>query len=263
VGHSRRLIIVVVAVALDDAVTVDVVGLEDVDAVGVTDRDGVLTFDVLTVSVDLLSLSSAALLVVFSTRAEAVATVGVLVLAGVVVVEAVVVAEVVLIPAVVHVDEDSDSTSALLTNLKLLKMDRRGDNSALGGFSQSSAGGVPDTVVTVELVDVDVSVTVVVVVVVDGCEGFVVVGVVVDDEVVVVLFVVVSLATVIQVTRAGSAAASVVQPPAFSWAKISSVVQAPAFRWRKMSSEFSSPPTFRRVKKSSGFCRFCREKTKD
>jgi hypothetical protein len=151
---------------------------------------------------------------------------------------------------VVHVGDDSERTRALLTNLKLLNMDNRGERRVADGFSQSLVE--VDVVEPVLVVDWDVSAEVLSVV-----EVVTVVDVV---EVVVEGIECGSLTPVIQVTSPedDASADSVVQSPAFSLAKISSVVQPPALRCRKMSSVFCpSSPTWSRVKKSSPFFGLC------
>ncbi len=67
-----------------------------------------------------------------------VAVVDVLVVDVLVIAEVVVAVVAVVVSGVVaHVGDDSERTRALLTNLKLLKMDRRGERSVADGFSQS------------------------------------------------------------------------------------------------------------------------------
>ncbi len=169
-----------------------------------------------------------------------------------VVAELVVAVVAVVVSAVVaHVGDDSERTRALLTNLKLLNMDRRGERRVADGFSHSLDVTVleVDVVDPVLVVNVDVSA--------EGLSVVVVVNVVDVVEVVVEGIECGSLTLVIHVTSPedDASADSVVQSPAFSLAKISSVVQPPALRCRKMSSVFcpSPPPTWSRVKKSSPF----------
>ncbi len=232
-GHNRLLTVVsrevveadvdVVAGSVDASASSMVVLVVVVDVI-------VVVMDVLVVVVDVL-----------------VAVVDVLVV--VVAVVAVVVSAV-----VAHVGDDSERTRALLTNLKLLNMDRRGERRVADGFSQSLVE--LDVVDPVLVVDADVSADVLAVVEV--------VNVVDVVEVVVEEIECGSLTLVIHVTSPEDVASadSVVQSPAFSLAKISSVVQPPALRCRKMSSVFcpSPPPTWSRVKKSSPFFGLCTTK---
>jgi len=112
VGHNRRLTVVSREVVEAD---VDVVaGSVEVSASSAVVLAVVV--DVLVVVVDVL-----------------VAVVDVLVVAEVVVA----VVAVVVSAVVAHVGDDSERTRALLTNLKLLNMDRRGESRVADGFSQS------------------------------------------------------------------------------------------------------------------------------
>ncbi len=239
-GHSRLLTVVsrevVKAVELEPVV--------DVVEVRVDASEGpMIVFavvgDVLAVVVDVL-----------------VVVVDVLVVVVDVLVVVVAVVDVVVSAVVAHVGDDSERTRALLTNLKLLNMDRRGESRVADGFSQSLVE--VDVVDPVLVVDADVSTEVLSVVEV--------VNVVDVVEVVVEGIECGSLTLVIQVTSPedDASADSVVQSPALSLAKISSVVQPPALRCRKMSSVFCpSSPTWSRVKKSSPFFGLCTQKRKN
>ncbi len=233
-GHNRLLIVVSREVVEGDVIecVVDVVaGSVDASASSVV---------VLAVVVDVLLVVVNVLVVVVDVL---VVVVDVLAVAEVVVA----VVAVVVSAVVAHVGDDSERTRALLTNLKLLNMDSRGERRVAEGFSQSLVE--VDVVDPVLVVDVDVS-----------AEVLAVVEVVIGVDVVEVVVEGIecgSLTLVIQVTSPedDASADSVVQSPAFSLAKISSVVQPPALRCRKMSSVFcpSPPPTWSRVKKSSPF----------
>jgi hypothetical protein len=170
-------------------------------------------------------------------------TVAVVVVVVVTVVVAGVLVVVVDVVLIVTAGDDSATTRALLTNLKLLKIDSRGDSSAMeAGVVET--GTTSSVVVVSDVVEV---VTAVVVMVVD----------------VVVVMTGVSLSAMIQVTSAG-AADSVVQSLALSMAKIFSVVvvQAPAFSFMMRSSPVFPSPTLSRAKKSSTFCRSYMNKKK-
>ncbi len=123
-GHNRRLTVVsrelVKGVELELVVDV-VAGSVDASAGPMVVLEVVM--DVLVVVVDVLVAVVDVL----------VAVVDVLVVAEVVVA----VVAVVVSAVVAHVGDDSERTRALLTNLKLLNMDRRGERSVADGFSQS------------------------------------------------------------------------------------------------------------------------------
>jgi hypothetical protein len=224
---------------------------------------GVAVVDVVAGSVEVSASSVVVLAVVVDVLVVVVEVIVVVVDVLVVVVDVLVVAEVVVavvavvVSAVVaHVGDDSERTRALLTNLKLLNMDRRGERRVADGFSQSLVE--VDVVDPVLVVDADVSTGVLSVVEV--------VNVVDVVEVVEEGIECGSLTLVIQVTSPedDASADSVVQSPAFSLAKISSVVQPPALRCRKMLSVLCpSSPTWSRVKKSSPFFGLYTQKEKN
>jgi hypothetical protein len=238
VGHNRRLIVVSREVVEGDVIecVIDVVaGSVEVSAGSVVVLAVVV--DVLVVVVDVLVVAVDVLVVVVDVLAEVVVAVVAVVVSAV----------------VAHVGDDSERTRALLTNLKLLNMDRRGERRVAEGFSQSLVE--VDIVEPVLVVDADVSAEVLAVV-----EAVTVVDVVEVVEVVVEGIECGFLTLVIQVTSPedDASADSVVQSPALSLAKISSVVQPSALRCRKMSSVFCpSSPTWSRVKKSSPFFGLC------